>query len=253
MKRLSILTLLVFTLCSSNVLAQTITERADELLDQVNSQGILQVAQSEDLDRLDIQLLSLMLNLDLDDKEQAREVLEQRAEFELPETAFTLAGNRALHDHATRQTAAAMQQFHDAEIYRNKMRRGITPRPLVRIPNLNMGSYRVPSSLYGLVYSLWVANATVLLLDEVVAFYQQYGSQYILRAQHIGLQPQHTAVLQLDNCFLMRHYSLGIFFGSQLMARIPQEGQNMTPAMASEWHPWDRDPCLDCWEFGTSN
>lgn len=266
MNRVSITILSILLLCSSNATAQYATERADQLLERVNNGGILEVVEADDLTELDAQILSLIMNFDLDGVEEAKEVLEQRIQFEFGETGFELAGKQQLRNNAIYQTEAAMNMIQAARAYKGEKARpiifpgGTVQYPLepkvmplvmpytpIKTPHFNLARI-----MEGLNYALWVVNGTSLVIQEAVAFYQQYGNPHVYRAQHLGLLPDVVAVLQLGNCFFMQHYSLGVFIDDQLVARVPPDGHNMTPAMASVWHPWDREPCIDTWEFGTA-
>lgn len=267
MNRVTITILSILLLCSSNATAQYAAERADQLLERVNNDGILEAVEADDLSELDAQILSLMMGFDLDGVEEAKELLEQRIQFEFGETGFELAGKQQLRDNAVYQTGAAMGMIQAARAYRGEKARPITfPGGVVQYPvgtkvmplvtpytPIKTPYFNLARIMEGLNYALWVVNGTPLVLQEVVSFYQQYGNPHVYRAQHLGLLPDVVAVLQLGNCFMMQHYSLGVFVDDQLVARVPPEGYNMTAAMASVWHPWDREPCIDTWEFGSAD
>lgn len=268
MKRILFLVLSTLLLCSSNAFAQYAADRADLLLERVNRDGIVQTVDANDLTELDAQILSLMMDFDLEGIDDAKKILEQRIDFEIGETGFTLAGSEQLRNNAIYTTGAAMNQIEAARAYRNQKARPLTiPGGTVQFPkgpdkkvlplvlpglvNLPKVPYaKLGKIMQGINYALWVTNETSFVLDEVVAFYQQYGNPHVYRAQYLGLLPDTVAVLQLSNCFHMKHYSLGVFVDDQLVARVPPEGHNMTPAMASVWHPWDREVCIDSWAFG---
>lgn len=256
MKKTILITSLLLLLCSSSVLAQTTaSERADQLADQVNQVGLLQTIQDSDLSYLDVQLLSLMSGLDLEGKEEALEILNPYLQ-EFPEFDFSLTGNSQLQSRAVHSTSVAMQQFRDAELHRRGMlplKTGLLPQKGSRYRSVSSGSpTKLPVNIYNRKYSVWVANLTDLFLDEIVIFYQTYNSGYVYSEHRENVHPGHTRVFELRNCALFKHYAMGVFYENQLLVRVPPPGQNMTPEMVSEIHPWDHDRCLDSWAFSAN-
>jgi hypothetical protein len=97
------------------------------------------------------------------------------------------------------------------------------------------------------IYTVTVTNSTPEFFDQVVIFYKRVGLNGVVFLQETGFVPGDIRIFRLGVCKDMESYALGFFQGEDMVARLPDEGSNMTAALASQINPTDTDPCADSW------
>src|SRR5688500_468705 len=97
------------------------------------------------------------------------------------------------------------------------------------------------------LYTITFSNQTTDALDEVVVFFQTLDGSIQSRSER-NWGPGETRVFALSTCADTVSYSLGVFIGNTMVAKIPDQG-NMTREMASQLNPDDRFLCEDSWRL----
>jgi len=98
-------------------------------------------------------------------------------------------------------------------------------------------------------YTVKISNFTAqTVFSEINIFYKRVNQSGVVFLTQTNIQPGEFRYYDLGPCSEMESYVVGFFFGVNLVAQLPPEGQgNMTPALASQYKPADQDPCLDGW------
>lgn len=246
----------------------SVAERAEILTELVNSEGILATVASSDMSETEVRMLDMILDLELPGSDEARELLEYQIGGMLPEPNpdFVITHSRKLMQEATEMWGGAMRLMDRGRRMAIPGTRPTTPEVQVPLKTQPLSlplavPFAIPSivkappanivqNLANIRYSVWVENQTEITVTEMVVFYLQRGSNVMQMRQIIPVLPGGIAMFELGQCTQLESYSLGIFIGDELVARVPQPGQNMTPELATQYHPWDNDPCKDTWGFG---
>lgn len=246
----------------------SVIERAEILTELVNSEGIVAAVASSDMSETEVRMLDMILDLELPGSDEARDLLEYQIDGMLPEPNpdFVITHSRKLMQEATEMWGGAMHLMDRGRRMAIPETRPTTPEiqiPLKTQPlSLPLAiPFAIPSivkapptkiirNLSNIRYSVWVENQTEITVSEMIVFYLQRGSSVMQMRQIIPVLPGGIAMFELGQCSVMESYSLGIFVGDDMVARVPEPGQSMTPELATQYHPWDNDPCKDTWGFG---
>lgn len=104
---------------------------------------------------------------------------------------------------------------------------------------------QVPLSLGN--YTLTLRNATTVTFSEVVVFFKRKNLSGVTFSGLQSFQPGEIDVLPLGAATDMISYSVGFFDGGSLVARIPEDGGEMTPAKAAQLDPARLNEYTDAW------
>lgn len=110
---------------------------------------------------------------------------------------------------------------------------------------LTSGAPEIPDSQRS--YRVTFENYSGETLSEVVAFWRSPTSALAGQTSEANVTAGTARTLNLGQCNLLVSYVLGVFVDGHRVLRLPPEGQEMTPALASQLHPQDDQPCADSW------
>jgi hypothetical protein len=92
-----------------------------------------------------------------------------------------------------------------------------------------------------------IRNASTVTFSEVVLFYRVQGQEGVTFLGTGALAPDESVVFPLCTLAAMGGYSVGFFMGTQLVARIPADGGNMTAGRAAQEDPDRVNAHSDSW------
>lgn len=95
-------------------------------------------------------------------------------------------------------------------------------------------------------YQININNQTTDIFTQIVVFYKRIGLSGVVYLREENVQPGQISTFVCGLCKEFESYVVGFFIGDELVAQIPTTG-NMTPQLASQLNPSDRDPCIDSW------
>lgn len=96
-------------------------------------------------------------------------------------------------------------------------------------------------------YTVRIRNGTVQTFDEVVLFYERTDRSGVIFMAEPSVAPGDTRLFPLGLCRVLKRYVVGCFIGGQMVARLPEAGGAMTPALAATLDPFREDECSDGW------
>jgi hypothetical protein len=189
-----------------------VSQRANLLLAEVNRNG-LRLAVRNATETLDLSLLELIADA-MGEHDTARELHRSVA---APPSPLLLEGS-----------AIARGETHKGTPF--ELRRNLQDAP----PNQ-------------ITYRVQFENRGTDVLSEVVVFWRSPGVPVAGQLVETNIHPGEARLFQLGRCDLMTSYVIGVFVNGQRVLRLPPEGQEMTPSLASKVHPQDNEPCADSW------
>lgn len=109
----------------------------------------------------------------------------------------------------------------------------------------------VPPSRYP--YLMTLRNASAATFDEVVVFHRSRGVSGVTFNGVTAFPPNALENFYLGPGISMLGYTVGFFLGTRMVARIPQDGGEMTPALAATLDPDRVDAYSDSWAIYEAN
>jgi hypothetical protein len=98
-------------------------------------------------------------------------------------------------------------------------------------------------------YSVNVRNLTPdTTFDSIDLFYKRRGLDGLVYLTEPNVGPGQIAPFVLGSCNQMESYVVAFIIGGEPVARFPDQG-NMTPELASQLSPGDKEPCADSWSI----